>query len=321
MKEVRPSLPDLRNLRCFVALAEERHFGRAAQRLGVAQPPLSQQIRRLEALVGHALFERSNTGRSRAALTAAGQALLQPAKRALAAADMGLAAARRGGSGERGRLRVGFVASAAGPALAPLIRWYRYRVPEVEFVLHEMTTQRQWQALVQGDIDLGIAREVAAFKDMAEPMEVDCLDLLRERLVAVLPASHELASARRLRPQALKDQDFILVPRAAGHSFVDALLAVARRASFEPRVVFEATEWVTVCGLVAGGLGVSIMPESAALTGKGAVVRPLIDRQAMTTVSAWWRRDCTSATLLRLVDSMRAAQQQGGVPPTRLRRR
>lgn len=309
MNDSRLTLPDLRHLRCFVALAEERHFGRAAQRLGMAQPPLSQQIRRLETLVGHDLIERSGSGPLRARLTPAGEALLEPARRMLLAAARGLDAARRGGRGESGRLTFGFVATSVVPVVAPLVRWQRDHHPGIAFALHEMTTQRQWQALNQREIDVGIAREIGGFEHSKE-VGVESLELLRERLVAVLPSAHPLAALRRLPPQALKGHPFILVPRQAGPSFVDALLAVPRRAGFEPEVVLEPTEWASVCGLVAGGLGISIMPESAANLPKGAVVRPLLDRHASTTISAWWLRDSSSPTLLRFVGSMRAAQQR-----------
>ncbi len=280
----------------------------------MAQPPLSQQIRRLETLVGHDLFKRSSNGPLRATLTPAGEALLEPARRTLLTAANGLESARRGGRGELGRLRLGFVATAVVPVVAPLIRWHGEHNPGITFALREMTTQRQWQALTQGDIDVGIAREVSSF-EREKLVGIDSLELLQERLVAVVPSAHPLAAMRQLRPQVLKGQAFILVPRGAGPSFVDALLAVPRRAGFEPDVAFEATEWATVCGMVAGGLGVSIMPGSAALPPKGAVVRPLVDRLAVTTISAWWLRDASSPALLRVVASMRAAQL-GKRPPS-----
>ena len=313
MKNSRLPLPDLRHLQCFVALAEECHFGRAAQRLGMAQPPLSQQIRRLETLVGHDLFKRGSSGPLRASLTPAGQALLEPARRALLVAANGLESARRGGRGEIGRLTLGFVATAAVPVVVPLIRWHREHHPGITFALREMTTQRQWLALTQGDIDVGIARELGGFEG-EKLVGIESLELLQERLVAVLPSAHPLAAMRQLRPQALKGQPFILVPRDAGPTFVDALLAVPRRAGFEPHVALEATEWATVCGLVAGGMGVSIMPESAALPPKGAVVRPLVDRLALTTISAWWLSGASTPALLRFVASVRVAQL-GNRPP------
>ena len=131
MNAAQIALPDLRHLRCFVALAEERHFGRAAQRLGMAQPPLSQQIRRLETLVGHDLFKRSSSGPLRATLTPAGEALLEPARRTLLTAANGLESARRGGRGELGRLTLGFVATAVVPVVAPLIRWHGEHNPGI----------------------------------------------------------------------------------------------------------------------------------------------------------------------------------------------
>jgi DNA-binding transcriptional LysR family regulator len=276
----------------------------------MAQPPLSQQIRRLETLVGHALIERSNSGPLRARLTPAGEGLLEHARRALLAATHGLDSARRGGTGESGRLTLGFVATSVVPVVAPLLRWQRDQHPEIQFAVQEMTTQRQWHALNEHEIDVGIAREVGDLEH-SQQLVVESLELLRERLVAVVPSDHPLAAIQRLPPQALKGHPFILVPRQAGPAFVDALLAVPRRAGFEPKVVLQPTEWASVCGLVAGGLGISIMPESAAMPPNGAVVRPLTDRQASTSVSAWWLRESGSPTLLRFVKSMRTAKQQG----------
>ena len=160
----RPELP-LPQLHAFVVLAEELHFGHAAARLGIAQPPLSQQIRRLEEKVGHALFTRAP---GRVALTAAGCELLPAARRALTDLANGLAAARAVGSGSAGRLRIGFAASLALTILPGLLRTFRHQFPGVHLDIHEMTTAPQIAALHDKTIDIGLLRDPPHRRGRAE---------------------------------------------------------------------------------------------------------------------------------------------------------
>ncbi|GAA4992778.1 LysR family transcriptional regulator [Kitasatospora paranensis] len=246
----RPELA-LHQLHAFAVLAEELHFGHAADRLGIAQPPLSQQIRRLEARVGHPLFVR---GPGRISLTPAGRELLPAARRALGEIADGLAAARRVGDGLAGRLRIGFAASLAPTLLPGLLTAFRARYPAVDLDIREMTTAPQVSALHERALDVGLLREPPVEPGLAvEP-------LLSERFVAVLPAGHPLAVGRTVPVAALADQPFVLLPRACGPTVHDRILGVCRAAGFEPRVVQRAVEWQTVAALVAAGLGVSLAP-------------------------------------------------------------
>ena len=246
---------ELRHLRYFVAVAEELHFGRAAQRLHMAQPPLSQQIRRLEAIVGGPLLAR--TSRS-VALTPAGAAFLERARRLLAQAEEGLDEAARIGRGEAGRLDVGFVSSAITLGVPERLQAFRARYPAVHTRLHEGQTSATIARLQRREVDVGIVRD-------AEPAEgLTLATLATEGFVAVLPRTHARAARRRLNARALADEPFVFFPRSAGELAYRRNLRPCADAGFEPRIVQEATNWVTVFHLVGVGVGVTIAPASAA---------------------------------------------------------
>lgn len=277
----RPELP-LPQLHAFVVLAEELHFGHAAARLGIAQPPLSQQIRRLEDRVGHALFSREP---GRVALTAAGRELLPAARRALTDLADGLAAARAAGSGRAGRLRIGFAASLALTVLPGLLRTFRQRFPAVHLDIQEMTTAPQIAALHDKAIDIGLLREPPA----DEP-EIAFRTVLSEPFVAVLPAAHPLAAQRSVHVAQLADSPFVLLPRAAGPGLYDRITGLCTDAGFTPRTAQHAVEWQTVCALVETGLGVSLAPAGIRrIRLKGVAFRRVAPGTARTRVAVAWR--------------------------------
>jgi DNA-binding transcriptional LysR family regulator len=246
---------ELRHLRYFVAVAEERHFSRAAQRLHMAQPPLSQQIRRLEAIVGSRLLVR--TSRS-VALTPAGAAFLERAGRLLAQADESIEEAARIGRGELGTLDVGFVSSAITLGVPERIQAFRERFPDVHTRLHEGQTSQIIARLTRGEVDLAIVRDAEPSADLTN------VTLATEGFVAVLPRSHVHADRRRLSAKALRDEPFVLYPRSAGELAHRRNLLACVDAGYEPRIVQEATNWVTVFHLVGAGVGITIAPASAA---------------------------------------------------------
>ncbi|WP_405014199.1 LysR family transcriptional regulator [Kitasatospora sp. NBC_01539] len=271
----------LHQLHAFTVLAEELHFGRAAERLGTAQPPLSQQIRRLEARVGHPLFLR---GPGRVSLTPAGEELLPAARRALDDVAVGLRAARRVASGEAGLLRIGFAASLAPTVLPELLRAFRDLHPGVELEIREMTTAPQVAALLEGALDVGLLREPPDEPGLA------VRPLLTEGFVAVLPTGHPLAARRVVPVAALAAEPFVLLPRADGPTVHDRIVGVCREAGFEPRVVQRAVEWQTVAALVAAGFGVSLAPESVRrLRLPGVAYRRTSPAAARTSVAVAWR--------------------------------
>ncbi|NBM16307.1 LysR family transcriptional regulator [Streptomyces sp. GC420] len=286
--------PSLAQLHTFAVLAEELHFGRAAARLGIAQPPLSQQIRRLEDRVGHALFSRAPGG---VTLTAAGRELLPAARRALASLTDGLAAARAAGSGRAGRLRIGFAASLALTVLPGLLRTFRERFPDVRMDIHEMTTTPQIAALHDRTIDIGLLREPPA----GEP-ELAFRTVLTESFVAVLPSTHPLAARRTVPVGQLADSPFVLLPRAVGPRLHDRITGLCAAAGFTPRVAQHAVEWQTVCALVEAGLGVSLAPASIRrIRLKGVAFRRIEPGAARTRVAVAWRRDDTSPLVANLL--------------------
>ncbi|MFI6037660.1 LysR family transcriptional regulator [Streptomyces sp. NPDC051315] len=273
----RPELP-LPQLHAFVVLAEELHFGRAAGRLGIAQPPLSQQIRRLEEKVGHPLFTRAPGA---VALTPAGHALLPAARRALTGLANGLAAARAAGDGRTGRLRVAFAASLAPTVLPGLLRAHRARFPGVHLDLREMTTAPQLTALREGTVDVGLLREPPP-----QDPDLSFTTLLTEPFVAVLPTTHPLAAKPTVPLSALAHAPFVLLPREAGPGLHDRITTLCASAGFTPHVAQEAVEWVTVCALVEAGLGVSLAPAGIRRVRlEGVVFRPVDPSTARTTVA------------------------------------
>ncbi|GGV79955.1 transcriptional regulator [Streptomyces griseoloalbus] len=279
----RPELP-LPQLHAFVVLAEELHFGRAAARLGIAQPPLSQQIRRLEDKVGHALFTRAP---GRITLTPAGSELLPAARRALTDLSDGLAAARAVGSGSAGRLRIGFAGSLALTVLPGLLRTFRHQFPGVHLDIHEMTTAPQIAALHDKTIDIGLLREPPS-----DETELGFRTVLSEPFVAVLPSTHPLATQRTVQLAQFADSPFVLMPRTVGPSLHDQIIGLCTSAGFTPRIVQHAVEWQTVCALVGTGLGVSLAPASIRrIRLKGVAFRRIEPRTARTRVAVAWREN------------------------------
>jgi DNA-binding transcriptional LysR family regulator len=288
---------DLRLLRSFVVVAEELHFTRAAERLGIAQPPLSQQIRRIEDKVGYALFAR---GTRRVELTRAGQSLLVTARRLFEQASFGVEAARRAGRGEVGRLRIGFPTSIALTALPAIIRSYRRDYPDVDLELRELSTTPQYEALEAGSIDIGFLREPRVSEAIASEA------IFAEAFVVVLPLDHSLAKQKQVPLSALSGEGFILFPRADGPEFYDHIIQICRDAGFEPRVIQGATQWHTIAALVSAGLGVSLAPASISrLQIDDVVYKPISKLRARTGVVMCWRRDGSEPPRDRFLETVR----------------
>lgn len=272
---------ELRHLRYFVAVAEELNFSKAAERLGMAQPPLSQQIQRLEAIVGHPLFER----RPRVRLTPAGEAFLLSARRALAQVEQGVEASHRAARGEIGTVTVGFAASMVLSLVPEAVRAFRKRFPGVELHLRELSSAAQVQALRDGQIDVGFVRE-----PMAADPEIELEEIGGESFVAVLPPEHPLADRRRVPLAALAEEPFVHFPRHVAPGLYDRILSLCQDAGFHPRVVQEAHEWLTIVGLVEAGMGVSLVPESFRKLKWGKVIyRPLEGSGARYAITLCWR--------------------------------
>ncbi|TAW19009.1 LysR family transcriptional regulator [Rhizobium ruizarguesonis] len=260
---------ELRHLRYFLAVAEEGNFTRAAGKLGIGQPPLSQQIRDLEREVGAALFHRVPHG---AELTAAGAAFLGEAKASLAAAEKAKLAAQSANRGETGRLSLGFTASSAfNPVVSTTIRRFRARWPEVQLSLTEMNTLALMQKLERGELDATFMRP-----SLDDPAGIRLRRLPDEPMVIALPASHPLARRSSVPLAALAEEPFILFPRLVGLSLYDDVVLACRRAGFELTVAQEAPQISSVVNLVAADLGVSIVPASISqIMLEGVAYRPI----------------------------------------------
>ncbi len=253
MNASRGSDLSLKKLSYFVTVAEELHFGRAASRLHIAQPALSQQIQRLEADVGALLFERTTR---RVALTTAGRVLLEQARRLLVTADGVERAIRELRDGERGVLRVGFVDSAAYELVPRFLRECRTWRPNVDFELRSMSTDEQVKALSDGRIDLGIGRTAGA----ASGLEVRLLGA--EPLVLAVAVEHELAGASDVSLVDLAAESFIGFDREVSPTLHAELRLMMAKADVGYGTTMEATEYTTILGLVAAGVGVALVPAS-----------------------------------------------------------
>ena len=289
---------ELRHLRYFTAVAEELHFGRAAERLGIAQPPLSQQIKGLEGLVGCLLFER----RPQVRLTPAGEALLEVARRTLAQVEEGLELTRRAGRGETGMITVGFAASILTTALPEILRTYREQYPGVELRLRELSSAAQAAALADGSIDVGFVREA-----VVQGSELICEPILREEFVVVLPPAHPLAEREQLPLIDIAEEPFVHFPRAVAPALFDQIADACGRAGFRPRVVQEAQEWLTILGLVEAGLGVSLVPASfRRLRWGGVQYRPLGPPREFTGVFVCRRNAPVAPAVVPLIGIARS---------------
>jgi DNA-binding transcriptional LysR family regulator len=242
---------ELRHLRYFVAVAEELHFGRAALRLHLAQPPLSQQIRKLEDILGHPLFTRT----SRAVrLTAAGHVFLERARRTLRTVREDVDEARSVGRGEIGSPRVGFIGSGMLTPIPAMLGRYRRKHPKADLQLREAMSSQIMQALLDGTVDVGFLRDGGALPGLESET------LFTEPFVAVLPVNHVLAQRKSISAAALREEPFVFFPHVAGPVAYSKTISLCEAHGYRPRVVQEAPQWLTVLRLVGAGLGVSIAP-------------------------------------------------------------
>lgn len=296
---------ELRHLRYFIAVAEELHFTRAAERLHIGQPPLSQAIQALEADVGAQLFAR--TKRS-VRLTEAGKLFLADARRILALSEQAAETARRAERGEAGELRVGFTFSTPlTPFFAAVINRYRSAYPHVRLTLLEMATLRQLDGLSQRTLDLGFIRP----PERAPAEELKLTPMRQDPLVAVLPTTGPLARKKTIAMRDLEGMPFVMYPPGAGTGIYPQIFKLCRDAGFVPYVALEAGEASTIIGLVAAGCGVSLLPASFdRIRLDGVCYRPISDEAATTTLLLAQRRDEASPLVEAFVAlAMEAARE------------
>lgn len=281
---------ELRHLRYFIAVAEELHFTRAAERLHIGQPPLSHAIQVLEADVGAQLFERTKRW---VRLTEAGRLFLADARRILALSEQATETARRAQRGEAGELRIGFTFSTPfTPLFATVINRYRQEYPAVSLTLHEMATLRQLDGLGQRSLDLGFIRP----PEVAIPETIALTTLREDPLLVVLPSASPLALQDTVAIKDLNGMPFVMYPQNAGTGIYPQIFRLCREAGFVPHIAQQAGEASTIIGLVAAGCGVSVLPASFdRIRMDGVSYRPISDRAATTTLLLAQRKDEHSA--------------------------
>ncbi|BBK32140.1 LysR family transcriptional regulator [Stella humosa] len=275
---------ELRHFRQFAVLGEELHFGRAAARLGMAQPPLSQSIRRIEDHLGFPLLVRS---RRHVELTPAGRVFLGEARRTLAQADDAILLGRRAAAEEMAGLNIGFVVSALFGLLPAAIRAFRLRFPQVGVRLDQRSTNEQTAGLVQGDVDAGFLHP-----PIHDAAGITVRTIRQDPMVAAVPETHALALRTELRLADLAGEPMILFPHVQGPNLHGRLTHACRMAGFVPRIVQEARQMQVILTLVAAGMGVSMVPSGTrAMNIDGVRLLPIADmpRDLTWDMAIAWR--------------------------------
>lgn len=292
---------ELRQLRYFVMVADEMHFGRAAMRLHMTQPPLSQTIHALEGLLGAPLFYRTKRSIS---LTPAGIALLPQARHILQQAENLPALARRAAAGESGRLSLAFVSTADYSVLPHFLREFHEHYPQVHIDLREATTDVQLDDLAQGRIDAGLLIPPLSEKLAAE---LDYAPILSEPLVLAVPKAMRAGRSKLpLTLKALADQPLIIFPRRIAPSLHDAILTCFRDAGVTPHIGQEAIQMQTIIGLVSAGMGIALVPQSVSnLKRPGVEYQALPGKTPLIETGLAWRRDNASPVLRAFLELLR----------------
>lgn len=286
---------DLRHLRYFIAVAEELSFTRAARRLHIAQPPLSQQIRQLEEELGVTLLHRT---KRHVALSEAGQVFLEHAKQILRATELAGMQARRAQRGEIGRIAVGFFEHMSYTLLPPIFRAYRERFPDVEVDMRWFPVIGQADALRRGDVDVSFMRAVGDFENIATEA------LVTEPFVVAVPSSHPLAAEHSLSLADCAAERFVMYTPHLAPDFHDMILRMCATAGFTPRVALEVGQVYTCLGLVSSSIGLAFVPSSVQRIHVDDVVyRPLRSRSLPIEVMLGWRHTRTSPLIRAFVDT------------------
>jgi DNA-binding transcriptional LysR family regulator len=290
----------MRHLECFLAVAEELHFTRAAERLHLSQPPLSQHIKELEQELGVKLFQRT---RRSVALTDAGRAYEERMHSILSQLEQAREEARRIQRGEMGTLTIGFVGALTYEFLPGLLRRYRARMPKVQLSLRDLVPAEQIEALAAGRIDVGFAGILP--DDCGS--EVAHRVLRRERIVTALPDGHVLAKRKMIPLETLAEEPWVLIERKISPTYDRFIRRLCAEAGFAPRIEHEAARALAMLGLVAVGLGVTIVPETIArLPAPGVIFRPLQQHLIYEHV-VMWRATAVSPLTAAFLDGLPGA--------------
>src|SRR5579864_4927342 len=279
---------DLRRFRYFLAVVETLHFGRAAAKLGVAQPNLSQQVKKIETALGHALFERTTRG---VTLTAVGTFLAKRAELLQTNFQDAIETAQRIGRGEEGSLRIGFSGSAMFSRTPRAIERFRRLRPKVKVQLRQLYAHEQMPLLLDGTLDIGFIRDGPA------ALGLQMTPLLREHFVAVLPKDHAMAHRSSVSPKNFRTEHLVLFSPKIAKLTYQRIIDLCEADGFMPNIVQEAPQWVTVSTLVAAGMGVSVAPACIArLSIPDVVYRPLRSK-GWSSIEAWTKTGATNPVI------------------------
>lgn len=285
---------NLRQVKYFVAVAEELHFGRAALRLHISQPPLSMNIRQLEDSLGVELLSRTNKS---VRLTSAGAAFYEESLRLLRQADEMQRVAERVAKGQTGSLRVGFTSSMLFRGLEDIVDHYRRRYPGVAISLKEMNSSEQLNALIREQIDAGFVHNYQANDDISARL------FLAERFICSLPSRHPLAATPIVPVQKLRYEPFLLFPHALSPHYHDQIVAICVNAGFSPEVLYEVRSWLTIVELVSQSMGIALVPASMQkIRNPGIVFRPIDDSSILSETHCVWRKGTMPATITHFVE-------------------
>ena len=288
---------EIRQLKYFIALAEELHFRRAAARLSMSQPPLSSAIKQIEEELGTQLFERNT---KMVSLTSAGAAFYPEALKVLAQLEQACAMTRDVGAGKRGQLRIGFVGGMLLRGIPEAVSRYEYETTDVSVSLREMSSAEQIYAITHGQLAAGFLHAGVV------PADMETLVVRKEFFVACLPANHARAGQRELNLKHLAQEDMILFARDASPSYYDSVIALCAAAGFSPHIRHEVTHWLTALVLIARGGGVSIVPDAFIHAGLQDVRYVALKGSTSQSIAYFvWKRDSTDPVLLEFVSHMR----------------
>lgn len=285
---------DLKKLRYFIAVAEELHFNRAAKKLNITQPPLSQQIQSLEEELGVKLLERT---KRQVRLTSAGAIFLEESRNVVAQLERSIKITQLASQGKFGQLSIAFVDSASGSLMVNALKKFRERFPDVKLTLFEMTSVQQLKAIHDGKVHVGFLR-------CADPsIHINSRLYTNESLMAVLPQTHPLAHHSTLSLRSLADESFILSPPHMGASFHNLILDFCGQHGFQPQIVQEAVQMYTIVNLVAAGIGISIVPSSVSVFQRSDVVfRSFQEESPSIPLYAAWKTGTHETVLTHFLE-------------------
>ncbi|MER8546644.1 LysR family transcriptional regulator [Mesorhizobium sp. M0601] len=293
-------------MQSFMAVAEELHFGRAAARLHISQPPLTKQIQQLEQAMGVRLLERT---KRKVELTAAGRVFLDEVRAVLQQTEQAVELARKADRGETGHLAVGFIDAAIYSVVPSVVQRFTKRYPEVELSLTDLRIPNQVRAVAERQLDIGFVHPPVVHN----ALKVE--SILVEPLIVALPETHRLASEAEVALADLASEALIQFPRSINPSLYDEIVGLCRSSGFSPRIVREATPKQTIIGLVSVGLGVSLLPACLQnLRRSGVVYRPIQGRTLSIDTSIIYRHEQPSPVLKAFLDIVRETTQKDSNP-------